>query len=97
MSAFDGQFAAVTLAALWGGWILLRPLLLLRGKKKGEGRTAACAHCASGAACATGAAGAGQARLVTLGSGPRRKTPPEGVTAIRPAGAPRPSPAPARE
>jgi FAD:protein FMN transferase len=42
--AIDGQFVVVTLAALWGGWILLRPLLRRRGARKNVG---ACGHCAS--------------------------------------------------
>ncbi len=42
--AIDAQFVVVTLAAAWGGWILLRPLLRWRSAKKNVG---GCGRCAS--------------------------------------------------
>jgi hypothetical protein len=63
--SFDPQFLVVTLAALWGGWILLRPLLRWRSEKK----TGACGRCSS-PGCAADAAPKGSG-LVTLGSGSR--------------------------
>jgi len=41
---FDWQFVVVSLAAAWGGWVLLRPLLRFRGAKKNTG---ACGRCSS--------------------------------------------------
>ncbi len=71
MPAFDPQFLIVTLAALWGGWILLRPLLAWRSRKKPTG---ACGRCSS-STCVTPPAQNPGARLVTLGSGRPRATP----------------------
>jgi hypothetical protein len=64
--AFDWQFAVVTLAALWGAWAVLRPILRWRATK----RAAACAHCASGNPCATEKPEAGP-KLVRIGEGRR--------------------------
>ena len=63
--SFDPQFLIVTLAALWGGWILLRPLLAWRSRKKATG---ACGRCSS-SACVTPPVQDPGARLVTLGAG----------------------------
>jgi hypothetical protein len=49
-TGFDWQFVIVTLAAGWGGWLLLRPLWAGRGAKKATG---ACGHCSS-QACTQG-------------------------------------------
>lgn len=72
-TAFDWQFAAVTLAALWGAWALLRPLLRWRAAK----RAAACPHCAAGDACAAqpASAPAGSQPLVQIGAGRVRPAP----------------------
>ncbi len=67
----DPQFLIVTLAALWGGWILLRPLLAWRSRKKPTG---ACGRCSS-SACVTPPAQDPGARLVTLGAGPPKSPP----------------------
>jgi hypothetical protein len=64
--AFDWQFLVVTLAALWGGWALLRPLLRLRAARK-EG--AACAHCAAGNPCEPAETVDTAARPATASSG----------------------------
>lgn len=63
--SFDPQFLVVTLAALWGGWILLRPLLRWRSEKK----TGACGRCSS-PGCVEAAPKSPE--LVTLGSGRRQ-------------------------
>lgn len=64
----DWQFVIVTLAAAWGGWVLLRPLLPVRGAKKAVG---ACGRCSS-PSC-TKEATSGASKLVAIGSGaPRR-------------------------
>jgi hypothetical protein len=79
MVGLDWQFVIVTLAALWGGWILLRPLWASRNAKKPTG---ACGRCSS-AACKPGAlsepsrtsaafSGPGSG-LVAIGSGSPRK------------------------
>ncbi len=61
----DWQFAIVTLAALWGAWILLRPLL---SSRKASGKSGACGSCSS--SCAKDSAGGGSG-LVSLGGGTR--------------------------
>jgi hypothetical protein len=63
----DWQFAVVTLAALWGAWAILRPLLRWRAARK----AAACPRCAAGEACASQREGAGPRGqpLVQIGSG----------------------------
>ena len=61
-AGWDWQFAIVTLAALWGAWILLRPLLPSR---KTRPKTGACASCSSG--CEKDPAG--EPGLVSLGGG----------------------------
>jgi len=66
-AGLDWQFVAVTLAAAWGGWVLLRPLWKTHGAKKAGG---ACGHCSS-PGCTQGAA-PGASGLVRLGSGVRR-------------------------
>lgn len=67
----DWQFVIVTLAALWGGWILLRPLWASR---KGGKPAGACGNCSS-VACKTGAmpADSPASGLVAIGSGTPRK------------------------
>jgi len=65
----DWQFVIVTLAALWGAWILLRPLLPARRAKPASG---ACARCSAGSRCASMVGAGGTAVLVPLGSGSRR-------------------------
>ena len=67
-AGLDWQFVIVTLAAAWGGWVLLRPLLPARDAKKPAG---ACGRCSS-PEC-TKEADAGASGLVTLGSGAPRK------------------------
>lgn len=77
MAGFDWQFVIVTLAALWGGWILLRPLWASRNARKPVG---ACGRCSS-AACKPGAeskpgeasAAFSESGLVAIGSGRPRK------------------------
>lgn len=64
-AGLDWQFAAVTLAALWGAWILLRPLLPSR--KTGR-KTGACASCSSGCEKTS----ASEPGLVSLGGGKGR-------------------------
>ena len=66
MPGWDWQFAAVTLAALWGGWVLLRPLLA----RKAGPKSGACGSCSS--SCAKGSVG--ESGLVSLGSGTRPRT-----------------------
>lgn len=66
----DWQFVIVTLAALWGAWVLLRPFLPSRKKKQAEG---SCARCSAGTPCASNGA-RGTSGLVTLGSGSRKDT-----------------------
>jgi hypothetical protein len=67
IGGLDWQFVIVTLAALWGAWILLRPFLPARRKKPASGASGACARCSAGTPCAS------KTGLVTLGSG--RKAP----------------------
>ena len=62
-AGFDWQFVVVTLAAVWGGWVLLRPLWRERGKKTGT----SCGRCSS-PDCTKGAA----SDLVRIGA--ERKT-----------------------
>lgn len=65
----DPQFVIVTLAALWGAWILLRPLARAwREKKPGAEGTGACGRCSS-PACSVPPASDGGPKLVSLGSG----------------------------
>jgi len=61
----DWQFVIVTLAALWGAWILLRPLLAARRAKPASG---ACARCSAGTPCASKGGVRESSGLVTLGS-----------------------------
>ena len=68
----DWQFVIVTLAALWGAWILLRPLLPTRKAKTASGETGACARCSAGTPCASNGGARGTSGLVTLGSGSHR-------------------------
>lgn len=68
-AGLDWQFVVVTLAALGGGWILLRPLWPSRGDKKAVG---ACGHCSS-AACKKEPGPEASSGLVQLGSGAPRK------------------------
>ena len=63
---FDWQFVAVTLAALWGGWVLLRPLWRDRGSKKPTG---ACGRCSSADCTKQPDAGGSAAGLVRIGRG----------------------------
>lgn len=63
---FDWQFVIVSLAALWGAWAILRPLLRSRAARRAE--SAACAHCSAGHACAAPKVAANDS-LVTLGAG----------------------------
>jgi hypothetical protein len=69
-AGFDWQFVAVTLAAVWGGWVLLRPLWQGRGSKKPTGACGRCSSpdCAKPAEPTPGATG-----LVRIGSGAPRK------------------------
>ena len=69
MAGFDWQFVIVTLAAAWGGWVLLRPLWRSRGGKRAAG---ACGHC-SFAACGKKPVPDTSSGLVRLGSGAPRK------------------------
>lgn len=64
----DWQFVIVTLAAAWGGWVLLRPLWPSRSVNKAVG---ACGRCSS-PDCAKDA-GPATAGLVSIGSGAPRK------------------------
>lgn len=74
---FDWQFLVVSLAALWGAWALLRPLLRWRAARKRA--LPACARCAAGESCGT-AEPAKNGGLVTIGAG--------GATGARRAGGP---------
>lgn len=67
----DWQFLIVTLAALWGAWVLLRPFLPSRKKREAEG---SCARCSAGTPCASNGAARETSGLVTLGSGSRKDT-----------------------
>ena len=78
---FDWQFVVVTLAALGGGWILLRPLWPSRGDKKAVG---ACGHCSSAACKTKEPAREASAGLVRIGSGASRK--PKGSEGMQPGG-----------
>ena len=66
-AGLDWQFVIVTLAAAWGGWVLLRPLWPARGAKK----TGACGRCSS--PDCTKEASPETAGLVRIGSGTPRK------------------------
>jgi hypothetical protein len=69
-SGLDWQFVIVTLAALGGALVLLRPLLPSRKGRPAEGT---CPGCAAGDSCAAkGVSRAAGSGLVTLGGGPRR-------------------------
>jgi len=59
----DWQFVVVTLAAAWGGWVLLRPLWQARGAKKAGG---SCGRCSS-PGCTQGEASRASG-LVRIGS-----------------------------
>lgn len=63
-AGFDWQFVIVTLAAAWGGWVLLRPLWRDRGSKKATG---ACGHCSSADCTKPSASGPGPTGLVRIG------------------------------
>jgi hypothetical protein len=65
MSGFDWQFVVVTLAALCGGLVLLRPLWQLRGSKKPTG---ACGHCSSPGCTTRTDPAPGPQGLVRIGS-----------------------------
>lgn len=67
-AGIDWQFVVVTLAALFGGWVLLRPLWQPRGSKKPTG---ACGRCSS--PDCTKPPASGETGLVRLGSGAPRK------------------------
>jgi hypothetical protein len=69
-AGFDWQFVVVTLAAVWGGWMLLRPLWRSRGDRKTA--TGACGRCSS-AACTSKPGPAASTRLVGIGSGGLRQ------------------------
>jgi hypothetical protein len=45
----DWEFWIVTLLAVWGGWVLLRPFM---PRKKGGTSAPACPNCASGSGAA---------------------------------------------
>jgi hypothetical protein len=64
----DPQFVIVTLAALWGAWILLRPLARAGREKKPASGAGACGRCSSPACSAPPGPGDGP-KLVSLGSG----------------------------
>lgn len=68
---FDWQFVVVTLAAAWGGWVLLRPLWQVRGSKKAA--TGACGRCSSPDCTKPSAPGPGATGLVRIGSGAPRE------------------------
>lgn len=65
---FDWQFVIVTLAALCGGLVLLRPLWQLRGSKNSPKPTDACGRCSS-PGCTVRADRGPETGLVRLGSG----------------------------
>ncbi len=69
-TGFDWQFVVVTLAAAWGGWILLRPLWQLRGSRKATG---ACGHCSSPDCTKQPDPGPGATGLVRIGAGAPHK------------------------
>ena len=69
-AGFDWQFVVVTLAAVFGGWVLLRPLWQLRGSKKPTG---ACGRCSSPGCTKPPDSGPEATSLVRLGSGIPRK------------------------
>jgi len=66
-TGFDWQFVVVSLAALWGGWALLKPLLRFRAAKRANA-SPACARCAAGETCGTAEPSPNEG-LVTLGAG----------------------------
>lgn len=73
-AGWDWQFVAVTLAALWGGWVLLRPLLPWRRAGKSTGTCGSCSStCTKGSAAAGGSSG-----LVSLGGANPRPRAPDG-------------------
>lgn len=67
-AGWDWQFVAVTLAALWGAWLLLRPLL----SRKAGPKTGACGSCSS-SGCTKDSAVSGSG-LVSLGGGNRQRS-----------------------
>jgi hypothetical protein len=70
-AGIDWQFVVVTLAAVFGGWVLLRPLWQLRGTKKPTG---ACGRCSSPGCTQPPAPGPDTPPgLVRIGSGAPRK------------------------
>ena len=82
-AGLDWQFIVVTLAAAWGGWVLLRPLWPARDAKKPVG---ACGRCSSSECGKEAAAPLAAAGLVRIGSGTPRKpkspeSPPPGISA----------------
>jgi hypothetical protein len=62
--SLDWQFVAVTLAAAWGGWVLLRPLWPTRSAKKNTG---ACGRCSSPDCTKPPDPGSGATGLVRIG------------------------------
>jgi hypothetical protein len=75
MNGFDWQFVIVTLAALWGAWVLLRPFLPSRKGKPSSTASGACARCSAGTPCASKTGAKEGSGLVTLGSGRRASRP----------------------
>ena len=67
-AGFDWQFVVVTLAALCGGLVLLRPLWQFRGSKGAPKATGACGRCSSPDCTRQAEPGAG-AGLVRIGRG----------------------------
>ncbi|HJX26421.1 MAG TPA: hypothetical protein VJ885_00800 [Thermoanaerobaculia bacterium] len=79
LADLDWQFVIVTLAALWGGWILLRPLWASRKSEKPVGACGRCSSASCKPAEASGASGVSASfsgsgsGLVSIGSGMPRK------------------------
>jgi hypothetical protein len=74
----DWQFVIVTLAAGWGGWVLLRPLLPVWGAKGAKKAAGACGRCSS-PDCTKEASPQASGGLVSIGSGAPRKPPGAGA------------------
>ena len=66
-AGFDWQFVVVTLAAAWGGWVLLRPLWQLRGSSASKKPVGACGHCSSPGCTKQPDPGPGATGLVRIG------------------------------
>lgn len=76
VAGLDWQFVVVTLAAVWGGWVLLRPLWPVRDAEKAVG---ACGRCASSECGKETAAPEAASGLVRIGSGaPHKPKSPQG-------------------